>query len=333
MLPLSKNLSNSSFNTMNKRLYNQLFSVSQKIDTSLKAGFSIRPLKIFEFREVLKSWTAKEGWNPGQYEYLPFYMANPNGHKGLFINNKLIASLSAVRYSKDFAFLGLYIVDPQYRDQGVGQTLAKSALEELTDCSLLGINAVQSQVSNYQRKYGFFSSYTNSRWSGLVNLKNNIIKSKTDIKIVGKKSVNVNQLIDYDASIFSVPREAFLRKWIVMPKSCLLVAMQNEKICGYGVISKCLQGYKIAPLFANGEEIAKKLYASFPDLLKKKTLIQLDIPNNNQPAIKLATQFGLYKTFETTRMYKGEDTLIRKKNDEIKDENKSVYSLTTLEIG
>lgn len=295
-----------------------------------KSNFSMRSLKISEFKEILSNWAVKEGWNPGKHEYLPFYLANLNGHKGLFLNDRIIASLSAVRYSEDLAYLGIYIVDPNYREQGFGQILAKATLDELTDCSLIGINAVQQQVSNYQRKYGFTSFHINSRWTGEFKIQNNIPlkSSKMDIKIVGREGLDINALIDYDASVFSVPREKFLRKWIEMPESYLLAAIKNEEICGYGVISKCIDGYKIAPLFANDKEIAQRLYASFADLLQgKRNIVQLDVPENNQTAVKLATQFGLYKTFETTRMYKSKEPLIEKPS------NSNVYAITTLEIG
>jgi len=295
-----------------------------------KSDFSMRSLKISEFKEILSNWAVKEGWNPRKHEYLPFYLANPNGHKGIFFNDKIIASLSAVPYSKDLAYLGIYIVDPNYREQGVGQILAKAALEELADCSLIGINAVQQQVSNYQRKYGFVSFHNNSRWTGEFKIQNNFAlrRSEVDIKIVGREGLDINQLIDYDASIFSVPRAKFLRKWIEMPESYLLAAIKNEKICGYGVISKCIDGYKIGPLFANDKEIAQKLYASFAYILQvKRNIVHLDVPENNQTAVKLATQFGLYKTFETTRMYKSKEPLIEKPS------NSNVYAITTLEIG
>ncbi len=317
-------------NRANKKFYSRgIHFISERLNDT---KFSIRPLKIFEFKELLKNWVVKEGWNPGIYEYLPFYVANIHGHKGLFLNNKLIASLSAVRYSKDLAFMGLYIVDPQYREQGIGKILAKSVLNELSDCSLIGINAVQPQVENYQRKYGFIPYHTISRWSGEFNIQGNssfslMKKPEVEIKIVGKENLSINQLIDYDANVFSVPREAFFRKWVEMPKSYLLAAIKHDKICGYGVVSKCLHGYKLAPLFANDQEIAEKLYASFAHLLKKPTVFQVDVPDNNQNAIKLTKIFGLHKVFHTTRMYKGKDELIEKQD------SSNVYALTTLEIG
>ncbi|MGA7536797.1 MAG: hypothetical protein WBV88_05665, partial [Candidatus Rickettsiella isopodorum] len=71
-----------------------------------------------------------------------------------------------------------------------------------------------------------------------------------------------------------------------------------------------------------------KLYASFAYFLQEKqAIVQLDVPENNQTAVKLATQLGFYKTFETTRMYKSEEPLIEKPS------NSNVYAITTLEIG
>lgn len=292
--------------------------------------FSIRTLQLLEFEKVIKVWAKKEGWNPGIYEYLPFYKACQGGHKGLFLNNnQLIASLSAVRYSKDFAFLGIYMVDPSYREQGVGERLAKTVLSELQSCSLMGLNGVKQQVGNYQRKYGFMPFYNNFRFSGIFKSKMyTILEPKEKIKIIGREDLVINQLIDFDANVFSFVRESFLRKWIEMPESYLLAAVENEKICGYGVVSKCVNGYKIAPFFAKNEKIAKALYDGFYLRFKDK-LMQLDIPETNQSAIKLATQFGLYKTLETKRMYKGETKLIDEQNSKIDQ----VYSLTSLEIG
>lgn len=292
--------------------------------------FSIRPLHLLEFKKVIKFWARNEGWNPGIYEYLPFYTACQDGQKGLFSsNNQLIASLSAVRYSKDYTFLGIYIVDPNFREQGVGERLAKTVLAELNNCSLMGLNGVRQQVGSYQKKYGFRPFYNNFRFSGIFKSQMySILEPEEKIKIIGREILNINQLIDFDANVFSFVRESFLRNWIEMPESYLLAAIKDEEICGYGLVSKCVSGYKIAPFFAKNEKVAKALYGGFYSRFKDK-LMQLDIPETNPSAIKLATQFGLYKTLETKRMYKGESKLIY----ELDLKNDQVYSLTSLEIG
>ncbi len=241
-----------------------------------KNNFFVRTLKLLEFKKITKEWTGREGWNSGIYEYLPFYTACPHGHKGLFSNdNQLIASLSAVRYAKDFVFLGLFIVDPNYREVGIGEILAKTVLTELEEGTLLGLNGVKQQVGNYQRKYGFKPYHDNFRFSGRLKpqgFKNDFFEFGEKIKIIGQENLDINQLIEYDTSVFSYNREIFLRKWIDMPGSYLLAATEKDKICGYGVVSKCLNGVKIAPLFAKNEKIAKNLCESFASKFNGKLI-------------------------------------------------------------
>lgn len=208
------------------------FSVNQKnISTISENSLLIRPLKLLEFEQVIKKWSKREGWNPGIYEYLPFYNACQNGHKGLFSkDNQLLASLSAIRYAKDFAFLGIFIVDPNHRERGVGEILARTVLAELEDCSLMGLNGVKQQVGNYQRKYDFIPSHTNLRLSGKFRAQacqNFFFGSEEKIKVIGGENIDINQLIDYDASVFSYVREAFLRTLIEMPESYLLAATEK----------------------------------------------------------------------------------------------------------
>lgn len=317
-----KSLLKTSLNTI-KNFY-RTFSVQAE------SKFIIRPLQLLEFEKVIKVWARKEGWNPGIHDYVPFHKAYPDAHKGLFSNkNQLIASLSAVPYSKNYAFFGIYIVDQTNREQGVGERLAKKVLSEFESYSSLGLNGVKQQVENYQRKYGFKPFHSNFRFSGIFNSQiDRSLKPAEKIKIIGREDLVINELIDFDAKVFTFVRESFLRKWLEMPESYVLAAVEDEKICGYGVVSQCVNGYKIAPFFAKNEKIAKALYDGFYSRFKDK-LIQLDIPETNPSAIKLATQFGLYPTLETKRMYKGESKSINEQNSKMDQ----VYSLTSLEIG
>lgn len=307
----------------------QRFSYGVSKNIPLKK-FTMRPLKIFEFKKILNNWAVKEGWNPGKYDYLPFYLANINGHKGLFHNDRIVASLSAVRYSKDLAYLGIYIVDPNYREQGLGQILVKATLEELADCSVIAINAVEQQVPNYQRKYGFMPFHSILRMKGEFKVPNNSIfsQSERDIKIVGSTNIDLNALGKYDETTFLASRLKLLKNLIRRQGTCVLVAIINGEICGFGIMSECQEGFKIS-ITANNKKIAQKLYISFADLHPgKQIIVQVDVPEDNQPAVELATQFGLYKSFKTTRMYRflGKPLIEQPSNS-------NIYAYASLEIG
>ena len=273
--------------------------------------------------KLVINWAIKEEWNPGLYEIDALYEADPKGYHLLEIDNKPVASLASIRYAPNFAFLGLYIVAPPYRKQGYGKLLWDVVMGNIKDCSTIGLNGVSEQIGQYEKE-GFKLAHTNVRWRGdLLNSQRPFI---TDFKkgLSLHKPTSLTPLIDYDTRLFQAPRSKFLSKWLTMPQSHVLAATENGELSGYGVISKTNDGYKIAPLVANNQIIAKEIYAALCRCVGKQGRIQIDTPANNPEAIHLMEQFGLEKTFETFRMYKGQVIPI---------EDKKWFGLTSLEIG
>ncbi len=271
---------------------------------------------------LVVDWAIKEEWNPGLYEIDAFYEADPKGYHLLEIDNKPVASLASVRYAPNFAFLGLYIVAPPYRGHGYGKLLWDAVMGNIKECSTIGLNGVSEQVGQYAKE-GFNLAHTNVRWRGdLLSQKPFVSDLKKGIFL--HKPTSLTPLIDYDARLFQAPRSKFLSKWLTMPESHVLAATENGELSGYGVISKTQDGYKIAPLVANNQMIAKEIYAALCRCIGKQDRIQIDTPANNPEAIHLMEQFGLEKTFETFRMYKGQIIPI---------EDKKWFGLTSLEIG
>ena len=64
-------------------------------------------------------WAAAEGWNPGLNDAHCFYAADPQGFFVGELDGVPVGCVSAVRYGSGFGFLGLYIVKPEHRGQGL----------------------------------------------------------------------------------------------------------------------------------------------------------------------------------------------------------------------
>jgi GNAT superfamily N-acetyltransferase len=281
----------------------------------MSSGFAVRAIRPGELELVLE-WARQEGWNPGLDDALAFQEADPSGFFVGALGEVPVGSISVVKYGERFAFLGLFIVHPDFRGKGFGKALWKVATESAADRTV-GLDGVAAQQENY-RKAGFETAHTTVRYGGRPTM---LPRSTLAAHPVSDR---LDGLIRYDASIFSEPRSAFIAVWCRRRRRRkTLVVRKSGKIRGYATIRRCYEGYKIGPLFAADADAAAALLAGLlPEAGDEPVFV--DVPVPNQEAVALAESIGLEPVFETARMYRGAAPQVPLKN---------VYGVTTLELG
>ncbi len=267
--------------------------------------------------DIAVDWAAAEGWNPGLYDADSFYAADPSGFLIGKLNNEPIATISVVKYGETFGFLGFYIVKPEYRGKGYGIDIWNKGLQYLKGRNI-GLDGVVDQQENY-KKSGFKLTYRNIRYEGISGG-----KPFESSKIKELSSLSFDTIESYDRPFFPENRSKFIQSWIKLPKSNALGVMQDGKLAGYGVIRKCITGYKIGPLFANNFELAELLFLALKARVKPMEPVYLDIPETNHKAVDLVDQYNMKFVFETARMYTG-------KNPDILLNN--LFGVTSFELG
>ncbi len=274
---------------------------------------AIRPATLRDMAFFLSAAQA-EGWNPGLSDAAPFYFSDPCG---FFIEERMgeaIGCISAVAHTDAYGFIGFYIVLPQFRHQGYGILLWNRALERLGKRAI-GLDGVIAQQANY-RKSGFVFECTNIRFAGRV-------KGKREASLCPLDAIPFEELAAFDAAVCGFNRSTFLQHWISMPRASLWAKRENGALAGYGVIRKCIKGYKIGPLFAKNGAIANDLFLSLAEYAEGEEVF-LDVSEMNPQALSLAKQHQLKPVFETARMYKGTPPL------SVPNE---IYGITSFEIG
>ncbi|SAK54178.1 N-acetyltransferase GCN5 [Caballeronia arationis] len=258
------------------------------------AAYTIRRMRADEVGLALE-WAAAEGWNPGLHDAPAFHAADPHGFFIGEMDGEPVGCLSAVAYGESLGFIGLYIVASAFRGVGLGIRLWNTGIEYLGERNI-GLDGVVSQQANYRRS-GFRLAYRNVRFEGLAR-----DDAATCGGIVEASAVPFEQIADYDRRMFCAPREAFLRAWLDQPEGAALVALENGRVQGYGVLRACRSGYKIGPLFADDSRIADDLYGALVARVPGATVF-LDVPEANPEAVALARRHGMSSIFETARMY------------------------------
>ncbi len=207
----------------------------------------------------------------------------------------MIASISVVKYSSEFAFLGFYIVKPEYRGQGYGYILWREAMKDVEGFNV-ALDGVVDQQPNY-KKSGFKLAHRNIRFKGIKGY------SKPTSKTIALSQVPFDKLLAYDRQFFPAERKGFLNLWVSRPHTKGLAIMENQELKGYGVIRKCRQGFKIGPVFAEDDKKAILLIQDLISELNEGDEFFLDIPEVNQKAYALTQALSMESVFETARMY------------------------------
>lgn len=262
-------------------------------------------------------WADQEGWNPGRQDTDIFHPIDVRGHFMARVDDEPVASVSGLRYSVSYGFLGLYIVRPPWRGRGLGLAVWNAALDHLKGC-VVGLDGVVEQQSNYRRS-GFDLAWHNRRYQATGRS-----PRPRDPHIVKLSGLPFSTLATYDRAFHPEPRPVFLQAWIQQRHGMALGWLQDGRLRGYGVVRACARGHKIGPLCADTPEIADALLDALLGCVVLREPVWLDVPEPNREAIALAERHGMVAGFPTARMYRGPAPHIDLARQ---------YALTALEIG
>jgi ribosomal protein S18 acetylase RimI-like enzyme len=245
-------------------------------------------------------WAAAEGWNPGLFDGDAFHAADPEGFLIAMAGEQPVAVISAVRYGRDFGFVGFYIVRPDMRGRGYGLAIWRQAMARLAG-RCIGLDGVVAQQDNYRRS-GFALAHRNVRYQG----EGGAARPAHDDRLKPLAALPFAEIAAYDLAFFPAGREAFLRRWIALPRATALGLVDSGgRLAGYGVLRPCRAGFKIGPLFADTADGAEALYCGLTVVIGPGEPVFLDVPECNPAAIGLARRHGMTVVFETARMYAG----------------------------
>ncbi len=303
----------------------QLTKYSQKNLSEIRK-IEIREMQPQEL-ELAMSWAVDEGWNPGKHDHLAYYQQDPAGFLVLHLSGQPIGSISMVRHSNTFAFIGLFIVLPEYRSQGFGKMLWNEALKRLETFSSVGLYAVPQQISRY-RKSGFFDRYGVSHLE-LPEL-SSAGSSSPNSCLEGINENNLDLLSESDKVNWGSSRASFFNTLFTKKgDECygfLSFDQETGAVNGYGIARPCQEGFRVGPLYAKSFECAKNLVDQLLSCLDQGTKVIFDVPERNEFSAMFAEYFNLNLVNEacTQAMFKGGETETR---------TNICYGLLSLEIG
>ncbi|ABX08892.1 GNAT family N-acetyltransferase [Prochlorococcus marinus] len=292
--------------------------------------FNIRTIQnndILKITELAK----EEGFAPGIGDVNIYRNTDRQGLWVACLNDSLIGSIVGVKYNSFYGFIGLFIVDKQFRGRGFGLALWKHVLLKLSNLDCIGLEAAPDRIDDYS-SWGFQPSSRTTRWEYIGDGKQSgILHSSTNTKgliLLQDSEITEDVIQNYDMNKEPTPRPHFLSDWLFNNNSSKVLALTNSQgsCVGFGRIRKCLLkkgiGWRIGPLIADTPELASILLKSL--LLRHPGVILIDTPGLNPLADNLMKELGFKSLSHTMRMYKGTQPSVSMKE---------IYGLACLELG
>ena len=284
--------------------------------------FRIRAMSAADMASITIPWMAAEGWNPGLHDAATFVAADPGGFLVGELDGEPIATVSGVRYSDAFAFLGCYVVAAPFRGQGYGMAVHEAARARLEGC-VQGGDGVLENVAVYEQ-IGRVLAYRNARYEAVRGPRDGT-QGDAD-PTVDAAALPIERIEALDRPCFPAPRRAFLEAWLAQPDAFAraLPGGDGAGLRGYGVIRRCVRGWKVGPLFADDAAAAEAILDALLARIPAGDPWVLDIPEPNALARALVARRAMTQVFATARMYTGPAPAI---------DLDRVFGVTTFELG
>ncbi len=238
------------------------------------------------------------GWNQLAREWELFLHLSPDGCLVATKEGRVVGTAATIRYQHFFSWIGMVLVDPGCRRQGVGMQLLKEALQVLHNEQTIKLDATPAGREVYL-KLDFVDEYSLSRM-----VSNDTVKkwNASNVRLLNKKDLPA--VAEFDSDVFGANRQLLL-EWMQEGAPQFAFVMEEKNVVqGY-----CLgrHGYNfmhIGPVIAKKVSIAKGLVSAALNNCIGKAVI-LDITHFDPEWKDWLISIGFTEQRPLIRMYRG----------------------------
>jgi GNAT superfamily N-acetyltransferase len=237
------------------------------------------------------------GWNQLARDWEMFLNLNPEGCI-VAEQEKVIGTVTTARYQDHFSWIGMVLVDPAFRRQGIGMQLMHESLHTIRPGETAKLDATPAGREVYL-KLGFIEEYNLSRM-----LLNTIPRSDKPNEARPLPKNSIPSLAEFDSRIFGAGRKELL-EWMFegAPQYAFVVAGEME-IQGYCLGRNGFNYTQIGPVIARDRNIAEMLVISALSRCPDKPVI-IDTPRLDPEWTAWLNSIGFAEQRPLIRMYKG----------------------------
>ena len=270
-----------------------------------KTAFILRPMERSDIASAMKLSNA-EGWNQTENDW-KLFIENPGNTCMLAeCGNKVIGTTTAINYSNQVAWIGMVLVDKEYRGQGVSKSLLTSIFKKLESFKSVKLDATPAGQHVY-KKFDFKDVFLIARMTNSI-MKNLPPDDDSDILSEPIQQKHIQEIIALDEITFGANR-AQLIKYLVReyPDKGLLLK-RKDRITGFALGRDGNKYHQIGPVVASNSSDARILITNALKKLVNQPIV-VDVLRDKEDLRDWLSSIGFIEQRYFIRMYKKENTI------------------------
>ena len=259
-------------------------------------------IRIMTERDLSSALRLKEiaGWNQTAADWKRFLNASPEGCFVADVDSQVRGTVTTISFERRFAWVGMVLVDPQFRSRGIGTCLLRKAIEYLDEIKVPSIKLdATPQGKPLYEKLGFVVEYEIERWT-LHRSHQQPSKTPSNFSAAELPAA----ILEADRQIFGADRSQLLQSLHQETPAFTSQIWRNEHLQGYALGRRGSFADQLGPWITNQKEAARTLLKEFLSCSTRETLI-VDCRKANGMAGRLLKSFGFTIARPLTRMYRG----------------------------
>jgi len=237
------------------------------------------------------------GWNQTEADWRRLLLLQPNGCFAAVKDGRVVGTTTTTIYD-ELAWIGMVLVDPQHRRQGIAAKLMNVALEYLNGkVGTIKLDATASGQPVY-KKFGFAVESAVERWAGTANSMDRETQAVMDHE-------TVRELLNLDRLAFNADRSELVQA--MLDDACfspVLIRAADGALSGYALARSGTRKTYIGPVIANDPHVIEILLDRILSQLSRRD-VYIDINRECVVDTSFLSDRGFVKERDFIRMAKG----------------------------
>ena len=238
------------------------------------------------------------GWNQTEEDWRRLLALDPNGCFAAVKDGRLVGTTTTTTHGNDLGWIGMVLVDPQQRRQGIATRLMNVALDYLKDkVATVKLDATAQGRPVYE-KFGFQIESVVERWSGTSRAHNAESTKLPDNEVV-------RDLLALDRVAFQADRSKLIEKLI--DDACVspvFVRAADGNLEGYALARRGTNADYVGPLVARSPQHVESLLDQVLNELPERR-VYIDFNTECGAGTSVLSDRGFVKERDLIRMSAG----------------------------